>query len=129
MEPQVNEKPKLKDRFVIFFHNMKDLFKEEDAGENAITLEETFPEEDMDTLKALETCQKKVASYEVQHQKAIDAIETMSKTTTKAPKARTAILSSENLEKAKEVAKTNSRKVSKSQQEKQVIKDDDELSR
>ena len=125
MEPQVNEKPKLKDRFVIFFHNMKDLFKEEDVGENAITLEETFPEEDMDTLKALENCQKKVASYEVQHQKTIDAIETMSKTTTKAPKARTAILSSENLEKAKEVAKTNSRKVSKSQ----LIKDDDELSR
>ena len=129
MEPQVNEKPKLKDRFVIFFHTMKDLLKEEDVGENAATLEETFPEEDMDTLKALENCQKKVASYEAQHQKTIDAIETMSKTTTKAPKARTSILSSEKLEKAKEVAKTNSQKAFKSQQEKQNIKGDDELSR
>ena len=93
MEPQVNEKPKLKNRFVMFFHNMKDLFNEEDLGENNATLEETFPEEDIDTLKALENCQKKVASYETQHQKTIDAIETMSKTTTKAPKARTSILS------------------------------------
>ena len=125
MEPQVNEKPKLKNRFVMFFHNMKDLFNEEDLGENNATLEETFPEEDIDTLKALENCQKKVASYETQHQKTIDAIETMSKTTTKAPKARTSILSSEKLEKAKEATKNNHSKA----KEKQSVKEDDELSR
>lgn len=119
MESQVKEKIKLKNRFVIFFQNMKKLFHEKDE-ESKASLEETFPEEDRDTLKALESCQEKVVNYEVQHQKVIDAIEKMSKSTVKVPKARTTNLSSEKLEKAKKIVNSNNR--SKEQ-------DDNELSR
>ena len=117
MESQVKEKIKLKNRFVIFFQNMKELFHEEDE-ESKASLEETFPEEDRDTLKALESCQEKVVNYEVQHQKVINAIEKMSKSTVKVPRARTANLSSEKLEKAK-----------KMQADMEKEQDDNELSR
>ncbi len=127
MEPTVTERKKLKDRFVIFFHNMKDLFKEE---ESTASLEQSFPEEDISTLEALEECQKSVAHYEVQHEKVIDAIEKMSKTSTRVTTPRASTLSPDKLEKAKQISQANQSEVTSQRKTstKSKQKDDNELS-